>query len=127
MSYDTIPTDEQMQEFIEDFIDNYHACIYRTSMYDEIYPATYGRFSNKRRRIIQAIMKAAPSLNNNDEMTRLDREIKSITDKASRARIAFYKRCEEINKEVEALMQEKGDVMRTIFLTHGMILDKRKS
>ena len=127
MSDDTIPTDEQMQEFIEDFIDNYHACIYYTSMYSEIYPATHGRFSNKRRKIIQAIMKAAPSLNNNDEMTRLDREIKSITDKASRARVAFYKRCEEINKEVEALTQEKGDIMKAIFLTHGMILEKRKS
>lgn len=122
MNPESYPTDEELIEFIKEFI--YTPGIWRTKLYEEIYPAADGRLSKKRRTLLKKLMPIYDSIKEDPALQKLNKEEQAIESKISSLREEFFRREDELRMEQKGIRRSQAEAIKVLLLVNGINLEE---
>ena len=123
MNPESDPTDEELIEFAKEFI--YIPGIWRTKLYDEVYPAvSCGRLSKKRRNFLKKLRPIYDSIKEDPALQKLDKEGEDIESKISDLRQEFFRMEDELRVEQKVIRRSQAEVIKVLLLVNGINLEE---
>jgi len=123
MNPESDPTDEELIEFAKEFI--YIPGIWRTKLYDEVYPAvSCGRLSKKRRTLLKKLMPIYDSIKEDPALRKLDKEGEDIESKISDLRQEFFRMEDALRMEQKVIRRSQAEAIKVLLLVNGINLEE---
>lgn len=122
MNPESHPTDEELIEFAKEFI--YTPGVWRTKLYEEIYPAADGRLSKRRRNILRKLIPIYNSIKEAPVLQELYKEGEDIESKISSLREEFFRREDELRVEQKGIRKSQAEAIKVLLLVNGINLEE---
>lgn len=122
MNPESDPTDEELIEFAKEFI--YIPGIWKTKLYEEVYPAADGRLSKKRRTLLKKLMPIYDSIKEDPALQKLDKEGEDIECKISALREEFFRMEGALRMEQKGIRKSQAEATKVLLLVNGINLEE---